>query len=162
MGITLICNNNTNRKTNQLKPSLVSAKQNIITMTFSTIKAAFKKTWKTITETVPNTKNISITSNFDNVLDKANEFNSYFANVGKNSYTKTQELIHCENVQYSICENVASGMSGEDSTFRPQPAHTDTVILMIKDINETSSVGSDGIPKKFTKDALSIIASYIT
>ncbi len=94
MGITLICNNNTNRKTNQLKPSLVSAKPNIITMTFSTIKAAFKKTWKTITETVPNTKNISITSNFDNVLDKANEFNSYFSNVGKNSYTKTQELIH--------------------------------------------------------------------
>ncbi len=85
-----------------------------------------------------------------------------FANVGKNTYTKTQEIIHCENVSYTICGNVTSGIFGEGSTLRPQPVDTDTVVFTIKDLNDTSSVGSDGIPLKIIKDALCIIAFYIT
>lgn len=125
-------------------------------------KGNISKTWKTIREIVPNNKSFSNTFDIENVLDKANEFNSYFANVGKNSYSKTQELIHGENVQYPVCENVASEILGEGSTFRPQPVDTDTVILTIKDLNESSSVGSDGIAMKFIKDGLCVIASYIT
>ncbi len=125
-------------------------------------KGNISKTWKTIREIVPNSKNISNNSNFDNVVDKANEFNSYFANVGKNTYTKTQEIIQRENVSYPICENVTSGICGEGNTLRPQAVDTDTVVLTIKDLNVTGSVGSDGIPMKFIKDALCIIAFYIT
>ncbi len=119
-------------------------------------KGNISKTWKTTREIVPDSKNISNNYNFDHVVDKANEFNSYFANVGKNAYTKTQEIIHRENVSYPICENVTSGIFIEGSTSRPQPVDTDTVVLTIKDLNETSSVGSDGIPMKFIKDALCI------
>ncbi len=63
---------------------------------------------------------------------------------------------------YPICENVTFGIYGEGSTLRPQPVDTDTVVLTIKDLNETSSVGSDGIPMKFIKEPLCMIAFYIT
>ena len=69
---------------------------------------------------VPNSKITSNIFNFDNVVDKTNEFNFYFANVGKNTYTKTQEIIHGENVPYPICEN-ETFIFGEGNTFRPQP-----------------------------------------
>ncbi len=49
-----------------------------------------------------------------------------------------------------------------DAVFRPHPVGTETVILTIKSLNETSSVGSDGIPMKFIKDALYVIAFYLT
>lgn len=65
-------------------------------------------------------------------------------------------------MQYHISGNEASGIHGEGNTFRLQPVDTETVILTITDIKETSSVGSDGIPMKFIKDALCIKPSYIT
>ena len=46
--------------------------------------------------------------------------------------------------------------------FRPQPVDTNTVILTVKSLNETRSVGSDGISLKFVKDALYIIVFYLT
>ncbi len=127
-----------------------------------TNKGNISKTWKTIREIVPNTKNISSISNFDNVLDETNKFNSHFANIGKNSYIKTQEVVQGENVQHPVCENVATGVLGEGSTFRPQPEDTNIVTLTLRDINKTSCVDSDGIPRKFIKDALCIIVTYIT
>ncbi len=57
---------------------------------------------------------------------------------------------------------MTSGIFGKGNTFRPQPVDTDTVVLTIKDLSETSSVGSDGISMKFIKDSLCIIAFYIT
>ncbi len=39
---------------------------------FLNYKGNISKTWKTIKETVPNTKNISNSSNFDSVVNKAN------------------------------------------------------------------------------------------
>ncbi len=65
-------------------------------------KANISKTWKTIREIVPNRRNISNKSNFYNVVDKHNEFNSYFASVGNSTYTKIQEIIHYEKVPYLI------------------------------------------------------------
>ncbi len=65
-------------------------------------KANISKTWKTIREIVPNRRNISNNSNFYNVVDKHNEFNSYFASVGKSTYTKIQEIIHYEKVPYLV------------------------------------------------------------
>ncbi len=49
-----------------------------------------------------------------------------------------------------------------DAVFRPHPVGTETVITTTKSLKETSSVGSDGIPMKLTKDALYVIAFYLT
>ncbi len=46
--------------------------------------------------------------------------------------------------------------------FRPQPVDTNTVILTLKSLNETRSVGSDGISFKFIKDSLYFTAFYLT
>ncbi len=45
--------------------------------------------------------------------------------------------------------------------FRPKPVDTNTLILTVKSLNQTRSVGSDGILLKFIKDALYFIASYL-
>ncbi len=50
----------------------------------------------------------------------------------------------------------------ESNYFRPQPVDTNTVILAVKDLKQTNSVGSDDIQLKFVKDALYIIAFYLT
>ena len=97
-------------------------------------KGNFSKTWKIIKEIVPNSKTTSNVLNFDNAVDKANEFNFYFTNVGKNTYSKTQEIIHGESESYTICENVISNVFSEDSCFGPQPVDTDTVVLTIKSL----------------------------
>ncbi len=72
---------------------------------------------------------------------------------------KTQEIIHGGNVPHPA--PVYENLDG-DAVFRPRPVGTETVILTIKSLNETSSVGSDGIPMKFIKDALYVIAFYLT
>ncbi|XP_037792643.1 uncharacterized protein LOC119587991 [Penaeus monodon] len=46
--------------------------------------------------------------------------------------------------------------------FRPHPVDISTVILAIKELNDTKAIGSDGIPLKFLKDALPVIILYIT
>ncbi len=44
---------------------------------------------------------------------------------------------------------------------RPQPVDTNTVILTVKSLNETRSLGSDGISLKCVKNELCIIAFYL-
>ncbi len=44
--------------------------------------------------------------------------------------------------------------------FRPEPVDTDTVMLTIKSLKETLSVGSDGISLNFIKNELYVIAFY--
>ena len=122
-------------------------------------KGNTSKTWKTIRKIVPNCKSNNNDCNFDSDVDKANEFNVHFSNVGKNTYEKTQEILPGENVTCFSDENV---ILGDDSSFRPNPGNTETIILTIKSLNETSSVGSDGIPMKFIKDSLYVIVFYLT
>ncbi len=50
----------------------------------------------------------------------------------------------------------------EDACFRPEPVDTDTVILTIKSLKETKTVGSYGIPLRFLKDAMPVTILYIT
>lgn len=127
------------------------------------------KTWKTIREIVPNCKNNATDFNFDDKVNKANDFNAHFANVGENTYRKTQEILHGENVSYfnyasatfaALCSNDDNVII--ENIFRPQPVDTETIILTIKSLNETSSVGSDDIPLRFIKDSLYATASYLT
>ena len=64
------------------------------------------KAWKTIRKIFPNCKSNTNGCNFDNEMDKDNEFNVHFSNVGKNTYEKTQEILHVENVTCFSDENV--------------------------------------------------------
>ncbi|KAK7074895.1 hypothetical protein SK128_017816, partial [Halocaridina rubra] len=52
-------------------------------------------TWKVIRSMIPNEKSTSESyENIKELKDKADYFNNYFANVGKNTYEKTQENIN--------------------------------------------------------------------
>ena len=122
-------------------------------------KGNISKTWATIKEIVPDCKNHSREYNFDDEGKKVNEFNVHFANVGRNTYDKTQATLHGENVPgFNDANVILDGIS----IFRPQPVDIETVILTIKSLNETRAVGSDGISLKFIKDSLYVTAFYLT
>lgn len=56
------------------------------------------KTWRTIKEIIPNFAKNGNDHTFDADVNKANEYNVHFANIGKNTYQKTQEILHGANV----------------------------------------------------------------
>ncbi len=117
------------------------------------------KTWKAIREIVPSSKNNTNGQIFDADVSKVNEYNLHVGNVGKNTYERTQEILHGANVSNLRHENV---ILGNDNTLRPQPVDTETIILTVKNLNETRAVGSDGVPLRFIKDSLYVVAFYIT
>ena len=108
---------------------------------------------------IPRANNNANLSNDDNTKEKAEEFNAYFANVGRLAFERSQQ-----NLQNADSEVQISNVFDEcrNNLFRPQPVDVDTVILVIKDLNETKSYGSDGISLRFIKDALPVISFYLT
>ena len=46
--------------------------------------------------------------------------------------------------------------------FQPQPTDSDTIILIIKHLKNTSSCGSDNISLRFIKESLPVIIPYLT
>ncbi len=126
---------------------------------FNENKDSIAKSWKIIREIVPNCKGNASDRNFENDIKKANDFNNHFADVGRNTFLKTQETLHGENVTYFNDMNTTVDSA---NNFRPQPVDTDTIILTVKGLKNTSSVGSDGIPLTFIKDSLYFIAFYLT
>ncbi len=85
---------------------------------------------------------------FDNMQDKAEEFNNFFANVGKNTFIKSQNQLD---------DNFSDYEMHDDNTitpheFRPQPVVVNSVILIIKHLNNTKATGTDDISHTFVKD----------
>ncbi len=76
-----------------------------------------------------------------------------------NTCERTQELLHGENATLMNNFNV---VLDDGNVFRPCPVDVETIILTIKSLKETRSVASDGISMRFIKDALYVIAFYIT
>ncbi len=116
--------------------------------------------WKVIKEIIPNQKNCQKGYIFEDMETKAEEFNNFFADVGKNTYELTQKSLTNNDLDFSqlsavICDN-------RNIKFRPQPVNVETVTLTIKNLKETRSVGCDGISLKFIRDALYVIISYLT
>ena len=72
----------------------------------------------------------------------------------------TQQVLQSSHLSSSNL--VLTKCSRSEETFRPKPVDTNTIILTIKSLNETRSIGSDGIALKFIKDALCIVAFYLT
>ena len=103
-------------------------------------------------------KNKFITDTENNTLSKAEKFNDFFAEVGKKTFEKTQE-------QLSNSVPLELGPTTPDSnisSFKPKPVDCHNVILVIKDLKNTNSFGSDGICLRFIRDGLYIIAFYLT
>lgn len=50
-------------------------------------------TWKVVRKIVPKVKSNPGSHSFDNDIEKAEEFNRYFANVGRESFEKSQENV---------------------------------------------------------------------
>ena len=143
----------------RVKTLIITGKADYYRKQLQDTKGNTSKTWKIIKDIVPNRKSNSNEHNFENITNKANEFNFHFANVGKNTYERTQEFLHGENVSHVNNPNV---VLCDGNLFRPHPVNVDTIILTIKSLKETSAVGSDGISMRFIKDALYIIAFYLT
>lgn len=126
---------------------------------FKENKCNIAETWKIIREVVPSNKINPTNSNFEDQIYKANIFNNHFANVGRKTFEKTQEAIHGGNV---LNLDNANAILEDNSIFRPQPVNVETIILTIKCLKNTNSVGSDGVPLKFIKDSLYVTAFYLT
>ena len=94
---------------------------------------------------------------FEDNEKKANEFNNFFASVGKNTFEKTQANI--ANTQQSLEQPISLNyMQNSNTKFRPKPVTVDAVVLVIKSLNESNAFGCDGITLRFVRDALPVIA----
>ncbi len=113
--------------------------------------------WKILKEIAPNKINkpdikFTVTDN------KPEEFNQYFAIIGRSTYGKT--LKNTSPMQDPDPEHVHDTTNTD--YFRPQSIDVNTVILTIKDLNITSAVGLVGISLKYGKDILPVIAFILT
>ena len=116
-------------------------------------------TWKIIGEIVPNQKHKSSPCNFDDPGEKADEFSDFFSKVGERTYERSQEQL--KDKDYVLPEHNYY-TTDTDSAFRPKTVDINTVILTIKSLNSTTSVGSDDISLQFLKDGLGMIISHLT
>ena len=127
---------------------------------FSKCKGDIKGTWNVINKIIPINKKCSgqLNNLGENDQQKANDFNEYFANIGKNMYEKSQNDIHLINQPLS--DQPPSVRTNIDN-FRPHPIDLVTLILIIKELKPTNSCGSDGIQFRFLIDSLPVTIFYI-
>ena len=143
-----------------VKSRIAVSKKEYYASKFNDSRGNSSAIWNLIKELVPNKKKDSDAQKFDDVLVKAEEFNNFFANVGKTTYNLTQQILPSS---YSSSSDLCTTkITCNSMKFRPQPVDINTIILTVKGLNETRSVGSDGISLKFVKDSLCIIAFYLT
>jgi len=133
-----------------VKSLIQEAKTDYFRNRLTNCKKDSAKTWKILKTLVPNKNNHK-----DNLNTKisANEFNEFFAKIGHSTYEQTNASISKQNT-VSIRPSANS--------FRPQPVQIETVILTIKHLRETKSVGVDGIALRFLRDSLPAVAYYLT
>ena len=127
---------------------------------FTKCKGNSSATWKVVKDMIPglNVKNRLV---LENPLDKANEFNEYFANVGENAFKKSQEGYEPSILDNNTVNVENNNQLNDIALFRPQPVDVNTVILVFKDLKDTKSFGCDGIQLKYLKDALPVLIVYI-
>lgn len=144
----------------RVKSLIQNAKSNYFREQIHKCKGNSGDTWKVVRQIIPNRSN-SKQNDYDDVLNKAEEFNTFFASVGRKTYEKAQEMLFSDNPM--VDEQATLYLdTGTNHLFRPQPVTIDTVILMVKQLKNSNSFGSDGIPTRFLKDSLFMIAFYIT
>ena len=144
------------------KSLIKQAKNHYYRNEVSNSRGNISATWKIIKDIIPGKKN-SHNISFDDPMSKAEEFNNFFANVGKNTYESTK--CNLQNInQFNSHSAISTAYNRADNVqkFRPQPIDVNTVILTIKHLNSTKSFGSDNISLRFIKDSLFVTVFYLT
>ena len=144
---------------NKVKSLLRNAEQEYYRDQLHNNKGNTAATWKIIKNIVPNKKstaNINLES--ENELERAEEFNELFIDVGKRTFEKTQNNLNIINFNYENPERTEN----HENFFRAEPVDVNTVILTIKHLKNTNSTGSDGIALRYINDSLPVIINYIT
>ena len=118
-----------------------------------------KETWKIINEIVP--RKINSTLNDNNVNNKINTFNDFFAKVGEETFIQTQSSLK-ENTRIYEDPQYRNQPNLEIPTFKPQPTTVEFIMQTIKELKDSNAYGSDGIPTRFIKDSVYVIAFYLT
>ena len=136
---------------------LRTAKKQHFKTEFHNCKGDGGATWKVVEDMLPGLRSKDRGLDFEDPVQKAEDFNQYFANVGETAYRKSQE-----GIDNSLVQNINSQSLSNIPKFRPQPVDENTIILTFKEIHKTSSFGSDAIPYKYLKDALPVLYIYIT
>ena len=113
--------------------------------------------WKIVKQLIPGGSKL-LKSQFDDIIDKVERFNEFFSDVGRATYSKTQESVN-ETESQPILE-IPVHCNGQ--YFRPSPVSVDTLILTIKQLNETNAVGIDDIAYRFVIDSLPVTSFYLT
>ena len=117
-----------------------------------------KKSWKLTKTLIPDSKSNLNEGKFVDVSNKVEEFNLYFANVGREAFNKTQTSArNCDNLNNELIVRRNIG-----SLFRPTPVSVETIILIVRDLRETNAVGIDDISLRFMRDSLPVMAVYYT
>ena len=147
----------------EVKTLIHKTKSNYYSNKLETNKGSTAATW-TILKQLTSTDKCKSPLEQDNddktLRNKVEAFNNFFANVGRVTYEKTQQN-HVGN------QNVPAHNNNDDinkfcNMFRPQPTDSDTIILIIKHLKNTSSCGSDNISLRFLKESLPITIMYLT
>ena len=152
--------NNYKREKKRVKIIITNNKNNYFREEFKKSKGNIKGTWNVIKKIIPDNK-ISPGMHEDTTEDthnRAEAFNEYFANVGKNTFEKSQDNVLNINQLADVHPLLASNIN---NNFRPQPVDIDTLILTIKHLKITNSYGSDGISYRFLIDSLPVMVLYI-
>ncbi len=143
----------------QVKSLIQSAKEDYYQRELNNSKNSSTNKWNIIKEIIPHQKNSSEDYIFLDKEAKAKEFNNFFANIGKNTFELIQKSFSDSDL---TCPDLSPHCDNRQVTFRPQPVDVETVILTIKSLNVTKSVGCDGISLNFIRDCLYMIAFYLT
>ena len=80
------------REKKRVKALIAEGKANYYYNELRESRSNMSRTWKTIREIIPASKNNNDYI-FEANVNKANEFNLHFASIGKNTYEKTQEIL---------------------------------------------------------------------
>ena len=115
------------------------------------------KMWKIVKQLIPDGSK-TVKSQFENNTDKAESFNDFFSDVGRVTYRKTQESVY--EAEYQPILEQTELYQGQ--YFRPSPINVETLILTVKQLNETSAVGADDIGYRFVIDSLPVTSFYLT
>lgn len=147
----------------EVKKSIKKSKSEYYSNKLESNRGNSAATWKILNQVI--SKDIckaplEIDKDEETLRKKVESFNKFFANVGKITFEKThQNSEHNQNVPVPNNNNT-SGPSC--SMFRPQPTDSNTIILIIKHLKNTSSCGSDNISLRFIKESLPVIIPYLT
>lgn len=147
----------------QVKRLIINSKINYYDKKFQENKGNSSVIWKLLRELIPISERKScdsVVEEGENVKSRADTFNKFFANVGKETFMKSQQNAPNDQLMSNaVTQDICNLQS---SSFRPQPVNSDTIILIIKSMKNSNSCGCDGIQLQFLKDSLPVVIPYIT